>query len=194
MERANLRYVNPKHDITRRSPRNSTRSAKKPKIPIREAMRASGKAFRLGRLAVRVGGEVVGDAGIEITGLGALGSAAPGQISHLSHAAYRDKLAATGASAVILRRDQVAACPTNALVVANPYHAFAKISHLWDEPIPLNPGIHPSAWVDSGAVVHATARIGPGVVIGAGTRVGARARLYANVAVGRTAGLTRTFA
>ena len=147
-------------------------------------MRASGKAFRLGELAVRVGGEVVGDADIEITGLGALGSAAPGQISHLSHAAYRDKLAATGASAVILRRDQVAACPTNALVVANPYHAFAKISHLWDEPIPLNPGIHPSAWVDSGAVVHATARIGPGVVIGTGTRVGARARLYANVAVG----------
>ncbi len=144
----------------------------------------SAKVFRLGELAERVGGEIVGDTDVEITGLGALGSAEAGQISHLSNAAYRHELAATDASAVILRRDQLAACPTNALVVANPYHAFARISHLWDEPMPLNPGIHPSACIDSGAVVHATARIGPGVVVGADTLVGAGARLYANVVVG----------
>ena len=144
----------------------------------------SAKAFRLGELAERVGGEVVGDTDIEITGPGSLASAGPGQISHLSHVAYRDKLATTGASAVILCPEQLAACPTNALVVANPYGAFARISRLWEEPLPLDRGIHPSACIDDSAVVHATARIGPGVVIGPGTAVGARARLYANAVVG----------
>lgn len=148
-------------------------------------MRAgSAKAFRLGELAEHVGGEVVGNTNVEITGLGSLAGAGPGQISHLSHVAYRDKLAATAASAVILGTDDLAACPTNALVVANPYQAFAKISRLWEEPLALDRGIHPSACIDDSAVVHATARIGPGVVIGPHTMVGARARLYANVAVG----------
>ena len=142
------------------------------------------KAFRLGELADHVGGEVVGDADIEITGPGSLAGAGAGQISHLSHVAYRDKLAATCASAVILGPGDLAACPTNALVVANPYHAFALISQLWVEPLPLQQGIHPSACIDDSAVVHATARVGPGVVIGPQTVVGARARLYANVVVG----------
>ena len=141
-------------------------------------------AFRLGELAEHVGGEVVGDANIEIAGPGSLASAKPGQISHLSHPAYRDKLASTRASAVILKPEDLAGCPTNALVVANPYHAFAKVSQLWDEPPPLNRGIHPSASIDSSAAVHTTARIGPGVVVGPDTEVGPGVRLYANVVVG----------
>lgn len=148
-------------------------------------MRAgSAKAFRLGELAGHVGGEVVGDAEIEIIGLGSLSSAGPGEISHLSHPAYRNQLAATRAGAVILCREHVSACPTNALVVANPYHAFARISQLWEAALPLDAGIHPSACIDSSAAVDSTARIGPGVVVGPETVIGARALLYANAAVG----------
>ena len=148
-------------------------------------MRAgAAKAFRLGELAQRVGGEVVGDADVEIAGLGSLGSAGPGQISFLARAAHRHDLATTGAAAVIVRPDDLSACPTNALVVSNPYLAFAKISQLWEEPMPLNPGIHPSACIDESAAVHGTARIGPGVVVGPQTSIGARVRLHANVVVG----------
>ena len=142
------------------------------------------KAFRLGELAERVGGEVVGDPGIAIEGPGSLGRAGPRQISHLSHSAYRHQLAVTTASAVILRREDLARCPTNALVVANPYYAFARVSQLWEEPPPLNVGIHPNALVDPGATVHPTARIGPNVVVGPDTEVGAGVRLYANAVVG----------
>ena len=144
----------------------------------------SGKPYRLGELAERLAGEVVGDPNIQVTGLGSLASAGPAQVSHLSHSAYRDQLADTAAAAVILRRDDLADCPTNALVVANPYLAFAQASQLWEVPPPLNRGIHPSANIDPGAEVHASARIGPGVVIGADTRVGPGARLYANVVAG----------
>ncbi|MCY4563728.1 MAG: UDP-3-O-(3-hydroxymyristoyl)glucosamine N-acyltransferase [Gammaproteobacteria bacterium] len=142
------------------------------------------RAFRLGELAEHVGGEVVGDPAVEIDGPGSLLSAGAGQISHLSHAAYRDKLATTGASAVILKPADLAGCPTNALVVANPYHAFARVSQLWDEPPPLNRGIHPSADVHPGAAVHPAARIGPNVVVGPDTEIGARVRIYANAVVG----------
>ncbi len=144
----------------------------------------SAKAYRLGELAECVGGEVVGDPAVRITGLGSLDNAGPAEITHLSHSAYRRKLAATAAAAVILRRDDLGHCPTNGVVVANPYLAFAKVSQLWEEPMPLNPGIHPGATVDPSARVHPTAHIGPGVVIGADTRVGPGARLYANAVVG----------
>ena len=142
------------------------------------------RRFRLGELAERVGGEVAGDADVCIEGPGSLGSAGPGQISHLSHSAYRGQLAGTGASAVILRPADLAGCPTNALVVADPYRAFACISRLWDEPPPLDRGIHPSASVHPSATVHATARIGPNVVVGPGAEVGPGVRLYANAVVG----------
>ncbi len=144
----------------------------------------SAKAFRLGELAEQVGAEVVGDADVEITGLGSLGGASAGQISHLSHPAYRDKLAGTRAAAVIVCREDVPGCPTNALVVDNPYHAFAKISQLWEETLTLEAGVHPNASVDPTAVVHATASIGPGVMVGPETRIGARVQLHANVVVG----------
>ncbi len=143
-----------------------------------------GKTYRLGELAETLGGKLVGDPAVEITGLASIGSAGPAQLTHLSQSAYRDELAGTAAAAVIVHRDDLALCPTNAIVVANPYLAFAKISQLWAVPPPLNQGIHPSATIHPSAAIHATARVGPGVAIGADTRVEAGARLYANVVVG----------
>ena len=142
------------------------------------------RTFRLGELAEHVGGEVIGDRAVEIGGPGSLVGAGSGQISHLSHAAYREKLAATRASAVILRQDDLAGCPTNALVVANPYHAFARVSQLWDEPPVLLPGTDPSAGVHPSAIVDPTARIGPNVVVGPETEIGRGVRIYANAVVG----------
>ena len=55
-------------------------------------------------IAERIGAEIVGDAGLVISGLGSLGSAQRGDISHLSSPSYRHLLAGTGAGAVILSR------------------------------------------------------------------------------------------
>jgi len=142
------------------------------------------RVYRLGELAERLGAEVVGDPATEIGGLGSLTAAGPGQISHFSHAAYRGKLAGTRASAVILRREDLPGCPTNALVVDNPYLAFARASQLWDQPPLLNRGIHPTANIHAGAAVHASAKIGPQVAVGPDTTIGPNVRLYANAVVG----------
>ena len=141
-------------------------------------------SYRLGDLAERLSGQVVGDADVAISGLGALPSARPGQLTHLSKAAYRQDLPHTQASAVILRRRDLALCPTNAIVVADPYFAFALASRLWERVPQLDAGIHASARVDASAVIDAAARIGPGVSIGARTAVAGDVAIHANAVVG----------
>lgn len=141
-------------------------------------------SYRLGELAERVGGQVVGDADVVISGVGALPSAMPGQLTHLSNPAYRQALPRTKASAVILHDRDLALCPTNAIVVADPYFAFATASRLWERPPRLGAGIHASAWIDASAVIDPTARIGPGVAIGSETTVAGDVAIHANAVVG----------
>ena len=141
-------------------------------------------SYRLGELAERLGGRVVGNAEVAISGLGALPSATPGQITHLSNSAYRSDLPTTKASAVILRDRDLALCPTNAIVVGDPYFAFALASRLWERPPRLEDGIHPSARVDASAAIDRAVRIGPGVAVGSETTVAADVAIHANAVVG----------
>ena len=90
----------------------------------------------------------------------------------------------TRASAVILRHRDLALCPTNAIVVADPYFAFALASRLWERVPRLSAGIHASARVDASAVIDAATRIGPGVSIGAQTTVAGNVAIHANAVVG----------
>jgi UDP-3-O-[3-hydroxymyristoyl] glucosamine N-acyltransferase len=135
-------------------------------------------------IAQRIGAEIIGDAQMEISGLGSLGTASPGQLSHLSSSNYRDHLASTEASAVILSADDAAACPTTALVVDNPYSAFALASQLFVVREHLLVGVHPSAVIGADCNIDPLAALGPNVVIGAGTSIGPGARLFANTSVG----------
>ena len=116
--------------------------------------------------------------------MGALRTAKPGQVTHLSNPAYRAGLAKTRASAVILRERDADLCPTNALVVADPYLAFAQASRLWERPAALNEDIHSSACIDPSAQVAAGAGIGPGVAVGPETEIGPEVRIYANAVIG----------
>ena len=127
---------------------------------------------------------MVGDPEVTLHALGAIANAAPGQITHLSSATYRSSLPETRASAVILTTDDLEDCPTNALVVDNPYLAFARISMLWQKLPELEQGVHPSACVHASARLGEGCRIGPGAVVGGGTVLGEGVWLYANVSIG----------
>lgn len=116
--------------------------------------------------------------------MGALRTAKPGQVTHLSNPAYRAGLAETRASAVILRERDADLCPTNALVVADPYLAFAQASRLWERPAALNEGVHSNACIDPSAQVAAGAGIGPGVAVGPETEIGPEVRIHANAVIG----------
>ncbi|MEJ2089023.1 MAG: UDP-3-O-(3-hydroxymyristoyl)glucosamine N-acyltransferase [Gammaproteobacteria bacterium] len=140
--------------------------------------------FTLDELAGVVGGEVCGNGSRVIKGLGSLDAAQPDQISHLSSPAYRHLLEGTRAGALILSPGDLKLWQGDALVVANPYLAFAKISQKFSLLPDLPSGIHPSAHIADNAEIAPTAAVGPGVFVGAASQVGDSARLYAGVVIG----------
>ena len=159
------------------------------------------RQYTLSELAEIVEGAVVGEDTCLIEGIETLQDAKKGSISFLANPAYVKFLKDTNASAVILSEKSVEKCPTNALVVQNPYLAYAKLSHYFNYVLSDEKGIHPSsvvhdlADIDSTAsiaansVIEKGATIGANVVIGAGCFVGENSvirqgtRLFANVSV-----------
>ena len=68
--------------------------------------------------------------------------------------------------------------------VPDPRAAFARLVPLFHPPVPVTPGVHPSAVIATTAMVGAGASIGPCTIIGEGARIGGRTSLGAGCAVG----------
>ncbi|XOV90001.1 MAG: UDP-3-O-(3-hydroxymyristoyl)glucosamine N-acyltransferase [Pseudomonadota bacterium] len=153
----------------------------------------------LGEITARLGLELVGDGSLEISGIGSLTDAEPGQLTFLFNSAYKPHLASTRAAAVVLRPEDAADCPIAAILSPRPRMTWAQVAGLFDPtPVPTA-NRHPSAQVDSSArvgeqvsiganaVIEANASLQDGAIIGAGCYVGEGAvvgpgsRLFANV-------------
>ncbi|HEY8609471.1 MAG TPA: UDP-3-O-(3-hydroxymyristoyl)glucosamine N-acyltransferase [Noviherbaspirillum sp.] len=149
--------------------------------------------IRLGDLVDRLGGQLIGDADIEVEGIAPLDAAGASQITFLSNPKFRAQAAATRAAALILSpADDAAIGPSLAgarLVTANPYAYFARSAQLFVALYaePAIPGIHPSACVHPDAEVDASAIVGPNATIEAKAVVGPGARVDAGSFVGRGA-------
>jgi UDP-3-O-[3-hydroxymyristoyl] glucosamine N-acyltransferase len=137
-------------------------------------------AMTLGEIAVRFGLELAGDPDLAVDGVAALGSAGPGKLTFCTGSKYREQLAATRATAVVLPRELAAACPVAALVAARPYAAYARIAQALHPESVVAGGRAPGSQVAPGAAVPASAWIGPNAVIGAGAAVGERCSIGAN--------------
>ncbi|MCW8128486.1 UDP-3-O-(3-hydroxymyristoyl)glucosamine N-acyltransferase [Microbulbifer halophilus] len=144
----------------------------------------------LARLAEQLGADLRLAPGADTeqvpTGLNTLQDATPAQVSFLASASYRRFLVDTRACAVLVSEELAAECPVSALVVENPYHAFALATALYDRTPRPAPGIHPAAVVDPDADVDPEASIAPGAVVEAFARIGAGAVVGANCVVGES--------
>ncbi|NWB89753.1 UDP-3-O-(3-hydroxymyristoyl)glucosamine N-acyltransferase [Pseudomonas agarici] len=140
--------------------------------------------IKLGQLAEILGATLRGDPEKEITGLATLQEAGPAQLSFLANPQYRKYLADCQAGAVLLKAAEAEAYAGNALVVADPYLAYAGISHLFDPKPKAAPGIHPSAVVAADALIDPAASIGAFAVIESGARIGAGVTIGAQCFVG----------
>ncbi|MCO7513554.1 UDP-3-O-(3-hydroxymyristoyl)glucosamine N-acyltransferase [Pseudomonas guariconensis] len=138
----------------------------------------------LGQLAEALGATLKGPEGLQITGLATLQEAGPGQLSFLANPQYRKYLDNSQAAAVLLKAADAEGFAGNALIVADPYLAYARISHLFDPKPKAVAGIHPSAVVAEDAQVDASASIGPFAVIEAGARIAANVTIGAHCFVG----------
>ncbi|QFI55282.1 UDP-3-O-(3-hydroxymyristoyl)glucosamine N-acyltransferase [Aeromonas simiae] len=156
-------------------------------------------AFTLEQLAQRLGAQVHGDGNLEIRKVATLEKAGEGEISFLSNKKYRHYLEQTQAAAVLITEADLPFCPTNALVLKDPYVGFARVAQLLDTTPQPAQDIHPSAVIaadvklgervaiganaviESGVVLGDDVRIGPGCFVGKHSKLGDRSRLWANV-------------
>ncbi|AZC16620.1 MULTISPECIES: UDP-3-O-(3-hydroxymyristoyl)glucosamine N-acyltransferase [Pseudomonas] len=140
--------------------------------------------MKLGQLAEFLGATLRGDAEKEITGLATLQEAGPAQLSFLANPQYRKYLVDSQAGAVLLKAAEAEAYAGDALVVADPYLSYARVSHFFD-PKPKAPaGIHPSAVIADDAQVDPTASIGAFAVIESGARIDAGVTVGAHCVIG----------
>lgn len=122
-----------------------------------------------------------------ITGLSALATAQASQLSFLANPRYRSQLQQTQAGAVLLRADDVADYHGHALIVDNPYAAFARLSHVFDLTPKRQPLRHSTALIAADAQVDPSASIGAFVVVESGAVIGRGAVLEAGVHIGECA-------
>ena len=148
----------------------------------------------LSAIVAALGGQLHGNADLQISGLAPLESAGPSQISFVSNPRYQKQLADTQAGCVIVGPSlaDAARLRGSCIVADQPYLYFDRLTQLWRSTMlaahpalgRLAPAIHPSAIVDAGAMVHPTARIGALCVIERGAQIGADTQLKARVTVG----------
>ncbi|MDH5358509.1 MAG: UDP-3-O-(3-hydroxymyristoyl)glucosamine N-acyltransferase [Gammaproteobacteria bacterium] len=157
--------------------------------------------WTLAQIAEYIGGEVIGDEHYEVDSITTLKNASAGQISFLANTKYKKYLATTHAGAVIVTPENASAVPHHAIVVNDPYVAFAKAARLFNPVKQHQPGIHISASVSPASIIHPTVSIaaqvviedgvelaedvviGPGCILQQGVKVGKGSRLIANVTV-----------
>lgn len=129
------------------------------------------------------------DPDMRLIGGAALEKAATADFAYMDHVRYIAALRHTQAGACFVSELFKQHVPTGtvALVVREPYAAFARILSL------LNPGalrpsaIHAEGEISSRATIHATARLGTDVVIDPGVVIGKRARIGAGTIIGANA-------
>ena len=138
----------------------------------------------LGQLAEALGATLKGPEALQITGLATLQEAGPGQLSFLANPQYRKFLDNSQAAAVLLKAADAEGFAGNALIVADPYLAYARISHLFDPKPKAVAGVHPSAVVAEDAQVDASASIGPFAVVESGARIAANVSIGAHCVFG----------
>ncbi|MGH9431620.1 MAG: UDP-3-O-(3-hydroxymyristoyl)glucosamine N-acyltransferase [Terriglobia bacterium] len=120
--------------------------------------------MRLKEIAERLGCNLEGPEGIEITGVAGIEEAASTDLTFLANPKYARKVETTQAGAVIVGVDFQAA-GRSLLRSDNPYLAFAKAIEIFHPAGRSAAGIHPTAVVAPSARIGRNASIGPYVVI-----------------------------
>ncbi|EPO0007183.1 UDP-3-O-(3-hydroxymyristoyl)glucosamine N-acyltransferase [Vibrio alginolyticus] len=136
------------------------------------------KTLTLAELATITGGELFGDESLVVSRVAPMDKAREGDVTFLSNPKYAKHLTECQATVVMVKAEHKDQCVGNALVVSDPYVAFARVVQAMDTtPKPAN-DIAPSA------VIAADVKMGENVTIGANAVIETGVELGDNVSVG----------
>jgi UDP-3-O-[3-hydroxymyristoyl] glucosamine N-acyltransferase len=131
--------------------------------------------FTAADIARLVGGEVVGDASVQINAFALPEVARTGDIVFAETDGYFARAEKSAASAILVDETLAANANTKVLIrAANPRVAFAKLLAIFFPPVKFEAGINPTAIIAKSANVDPSAHIGPACVISDRVRIGPR--------------------
>jgi UDP-3-O-[3-hydroxymyristoyl] glucosamine N-acyltransferase len=143
--------------------------------------------MRLSELQEKVGGDVVGDGSIALSGVGTLERARADQIAFLANPRYRSLLESTAAGAIIIGKRDRDATSKPRLVVDNPYATFARVAQIFSPMTSVRGAIHGSAVLADGVTLGRNVDVAAFVSIGANATLGDNVRIGAGCVIGEGA-------
>jgi len=147
------------------------------------------KKYTLAEIAEFLQAELRGDAICVVNGIASLDKAKQNQISFCAKipgfASDAGKyLSITKAAAVILSSKDAERYSGNALLVADPYLSYAKLTNLFIEESKSKPGIHETAVVGQNCDIHSSVAIAANCCVGNNVTIGEHSVITANCVIG----------
>ena len=147
------------------------------------------RAFRVAELADRLGGQLIGDGTVEVTGLASLAEAGPKDLSFYSGTAltgttYAEALARTRAGALLIAK-HYPELDIPQIIVSDPQLGANELMSQFFPPAKPEEGIHPLAYVSDSAQIGDGVSIMPFAYIGSHTHIGARSIIHPGVKIAR---------
>jgi UDP-3-O-[3-hydroxymyristoyl] glucosamine N-acyltransferase len=140
--------------------------------------------FTVAEIAKELGGEVVGDGALKLTGFAPATTARAGDLTFAENETFFLKAEQSAADAILI--DGPYASARKVLIrVPNARIAFARVLPLFFPELPFAPGIHPSSLVDPSAQIDPAAHVGPFCVVGENVKIGPGAVLQGGNHIGR---------
>lgn len=139
--------------------------------------------FTIAEIAQRLGGEIIGDASLIITGFAHPSSAKTGELTFAESEKYFVAACQSNAAAILVSGD-VPSTTKTLIKVPNARVAFARVLPLFHTEPTYAAGIHPSAVIAPLAQIDPTAHIGPHCVVEDGVKIGPRSALIGGNHIG----------
>lgn len=153
----------------------------------------------IAELAEKFSARLVGSGSAIVDGFAPLADADSSKLAFLANPLYRNEALSSLAAGLVVSEADFDFLSKQAqlsqdrvyLITKNPYALFARISQDFAKvnSQKFQPGIHPSAVIEDGALVASTAHIGPFCHIAKGARVGERVTLESHIHLGEGASI-----
>ncbi|ENG5981532.1 MULTISPECIES: UDP-3-O-(3-hydroxymyristoyl)glucosamine N-acyltransferase [unclassified Vibrio] len=159
------------------------------------------KTLTLAELATITGGELFGDESLVVSRVAPMDKAQEGDVTFLSNPKYAKHLSECQATVVMVKAEHKDQCVGSALVVSDPYVAFARVVQAMDTtPTPAddiatsaviagdvkmgeNVTIGANAVIETGVELGDNVSVGAGCFIGKNAKLGNNTKLWANVTI-----------
>ena len=140
--------------------------------------------FTIKHISEIIGGKVLGDEDLIITGVSSIENSNEGDISFIKNEKFIDKVLETNASAIVTHRP-IEETKKTLIIVDNPFLSFIKLLEIISDQKQQQPRtIHPSAVISKGSSIGNNISVGANVVIDGNTQIGQNVTIYPNVYIG----------